>query len=104
MFIQVLEVLVDVDGLAVQLSYDFLQKIKSLAKFGMLLLYDCFVYAVAIRYVLDQLTELLVIENQSQDHGLVYVYRGELIAVAFVDHLSNLGEVFGYLWRALLHY
>ena len=100
---QILQVLVDVDGLSVQIRNDALYRREGLTELGGLGSHLRLVLLVGVRDVLKEVTKFLVIKDQPQYDGFVDIDRGELVTLALVDHLSELREVFRDLGRALLH-
>ena len=88
MFLQIFQVLLDVDWLLVKLIEDLDELVLGLRELRITLADLSLVSTVLLLYEQNQLVEVGLVHNQAQDDGLVDVVRGKFVAVALVDHLG----------------
>ena len=88
MFLQIFQVLLDVDWLLVKLIEDLDELVVGLRELRITLADLSLVSTVLLLYKQNQLVEVGLIHNQAQNDGLVDVVRGKFVAVALVDHLG----------------
>lgn len=88
MFLQIFQVLLDVDWLLVKLIEDLDELVVGLRELRITLADLSLVSTVLLLYEQNQLVEVGLVHNQAQDDGLVDVVRGKFVAVALVDHLG----------------
>ena len=88
MFLQIFQVLLDVDWLLVKLIEDLDELVVGLRELRITLADLSLVSTVLLLYKQNQLVEVGLVHNQAQDDGLVDVVRGKFVAVALVDHLG----------------
>ena len=87
-FLQIFQVLLDVDWLLVKLIEDLDELVVGLRELRITLADLSLVSTVLLLYEQNQLVEVGLVHNQAQDDGLVDVVRGKFVAVALVDHLG----------------
>ena len=88
MFLQIFQVLLDVDWLLVKLIEDLDELVVGLRELRITLADLSLVSTVLLLDKQNQLVEVGLVHNQAQDDGLVDVVRGKFVAVALVDHLG----------------
>ena len=88
MFLQIFQVLLNVDWLLVKLIEDLDELVVGLRELRITLADLSLVSTVLLLYEQNQLVEVGLVHNQAQDDGLVDVVRGKFVAVALVDHLG----------------
>lgn len=88
MFLQIFQILLDVDWLLVKLIEDLDELVVGLRELRITLADLSLVSTVLLLYKQNQLVEVGLIHNQAQNDGLVDVVRGKFVAVALVDHLG----------------
>ena len=88
MFLQIFQVLLDVDWLLVKLIEDLDELVVGLRELRITLADLSLVSTVLLLNKQNQLVEVRLIHNQAQNDGLVDVVRGKFVAVALVDHLG----------------
>lgn len=88
----------------VKVSNNLLKHFERFLKLWVLCFDSLLVLFVLLLNMLDEFAEVLVVENESQDHGLVDIIRRKLIRIAFIYHLRYFSEVLGNLRGALLDY
>ena len=88
MFLQIFQVLLDVDWLLVKLIEDLDELVVGLRELRITLADLSLVSTILLLYEQNQLVEVGLVHNQAQDDGLVDVVRGKFVAVALVDHLG----------------
>ena len=88
MFLQIFQVLLDVDWLLVKLIKDLDELVVGLRELRITLADLSLVSTVLLLDKQNQLVEVGLVHNQAQDDGLVDVVRGKFVAVALVDHLG----------------
>lgn len=88
MFLQIFQVLLDVDWLLVKLIEDLDELVVGLRELRITLADLSLVSTVLLLDKQNQLVEVGLVHNQAQNDGLVDVVRGKFVAVALVDHLG----------------
>ena len=88
MFLQIFQVLLDVDWLLVKLIEDLDELVVGLRELRITLADLSLVSTILLLYEQNQLVEVWLVHNQAQNDGLVDVVRGKFVAVALVDHLG----------------
>ncbi len=88
MFLQILQVLFDVDWLPVKLVEDLDELVVGLGELSITLANQVLVGVELLLYKQNQLVEVGLVHYETQDDGLVDVVGGKFVAVALVDHLS----------------
>lgn len=88
MFLQIFQVLLDVDWLLVKLIEDLDELVIGLRELRITLADLSLVSTVLLLYKENQLVEVGLVHNQAQNDGLVDVVGGKFVAVALVDHLG----------------
>ena len=86
MFLQIFQVLLNVNWLLVKLIEDLDELVVGLRELRITLADLSLVSTVLLLYEQNQLVEVGLVHNQAQNDGLVDIVRGKFVAVALVDH------------------